>query len=142
MKVSSAVPAAQIDLLPAGEGEQIQAYLTALTDKDTVPYVFIGGSFIGGECEGLGFFWACQPSTFAHTHAVQLKLRAHCTFGKVSMEALSCKEALQMASYCVQGGLVFQLATCTHVHACRATPALVAVVQLNAQVLKVLAAAV
>jgi glutaredoxin-related protein len=37
----------QLDLMP--EGPAIQEYLTLLTGKPTVPYVFINGQFIGGS---------------------------------------------------------------------------------------------
>lgn len=37
----------QIDLRP--DGEAIQSYLTLLTGKPTVPYVFVDGEFIGGS---------------------------------------------------------------------------------------------
>lgn len=38
---------AQIDLRP--DGEAVQAYLTLLTGKPTVPYVFANGEFVGGS---------------------------------------------------------------------------------------------
>lgn len=37
----------QIDLRP--DGEAIQSYLTLLTGKPTVPYVFVNGEFVGGS---------------------------------------------------------------------------------------------
>ena len=37
----------QIDLRP--DGDAIQAYLTLLTGKPTVPYVFVNGEFVGGS---------------------------------------------------------------------------------------------
>ncbi|EIE23891.1 glutaredoxin-1 [Coccomyxa subellipsoidea C-169] len=45
----SKVHTEDIDLRP--DGDAIQAYLTLLTGKPTVPYVFVDGEFIGGSEE-------------------------------------------------------------------------------------------
>ncbi|BDA46477.1 probable Glutaredoxin-C3 [Coccomyxa sp. Obi] len=45
----NAVHTEDIDLRP--DGEAIQTYLTLLTGKPTVPYVFVDGEFVGGSEE-------------------------------------------------------------------------------------------
>lgn len=51
----------KLDLIP--EGPAIQEYLTLLTDKLTVPYVFIGGQFVGGSEVKNTFKLSCNPAS-------------------------------------------------------------------------------